>query len=334
MSDPAPDLPIRPRRLRSGPKLRQMLERVALRRSDIIVPVFVREGTNVRQEVSSMPGVFQMSVDVATPWLAKRAEEGFGAYLIFGVVDRGCKDAIGSAALDENNVVCRLLRSVKSAQIPMLGITDLCFCEYTSHGHCGPMTDDNSTVKNDVTVARLVHQAINHANAGAQIIAPSGMMDGSVGALRQGLDEAGFPDVSILAYAVKYASAFYGPFRDAADSAPSFGDRRSYQMDPARGEAEALLEAQLDVRQGADMVMVKPAGPYLDIISAVRRSVQVPVVAYQVSGEYAMLEAAARNGWLDRDRAVLESLLAIKRAGADLIITYYAELLAKLIDRA
>jgi len=327
------NLPIRPRRLRRGAKLRQMLERVTLRRNDIIVPVFVREGTNVRHEVPSMPGVFQMSVDVATPWLARRAEEGFGAYLIFGVVDRSAKDAMGSAALDENNVVCRLLRSVRSAQIPMVGITDLCFCEYTSHGHCGPMTDDHATVKNDVTVARLVHQAVNHAKAGAEIIAPSGMMDGTVAALRQGLDSAGFTDVSILAYSVKYASAFYGPFRDAADSAPAFGDRRSYQMDPARGLDEALLEAQLDVQQGADMVMVKPAGPYLDVIAAVRRAVQVPVVAYQVSGEYATLEAAGRNGWIDRDRAVLESLIAIKRAGADLIITYYAELLAKLVER-
>jgi porphobilinogen synthase len=334
MDEPIPNLSIRPRRLRQTPKLRQMLERVSLRRSDIIVPVFVREGSNIRQEISSMPGVFQMSVDVATSWLARRAEEGFGAYLIFGVVDRGCKDAVGSAALNENNVVCQLLRSVRSAQIPMLGITDLCFCEYTSHGHCGPMTDDNVTVKNDVTVARLVHQAINHAKAGAEIIAPSGMMDGTVGSLRLGLDQAGFTDVSILSYAVKYASAFYGPFRDAADSAPAFGDRRSYQMDPARGPDEALLEVQLDVQQGADMVMVKPAGPYLDIIAAVRGAVQVPVVAYQVSGEYAMLEAAARNGWIDRDRAVLESLTSIKRAGADLIITYYAELLAKLIERA
>jgi porphobilinogen synthase len=194
------------------------------------------------------------------------------------------------------------------------------------------LTEDHATVENDLTVARLVHQAINHATAGAEVIAPSGMMDGTVTALRQGLDSAGFADVSILAYAVKYASAFYGPFRDAADSAPAFGDRRSYQMDPARGPDEALLEVQGDVAQGADMVMVKPAGPYLDIVAAVRRAVHVPVVAYQVSGEYAMLEAAARNGWLDHDRAVLESLLAIKRAGADLIITYYAELLAKLIE--
>jgi porphobilinogen synthase len=308
-----------------------MLQRVTLRRSDIIVPIFVAEGSGVRREVASMPGVFQMSVDVAVPWLAKRAEEGFGAYLIFGVIDRAKKDALGSPAMDENNVVCQLLRAVKAQKVPMLGITDLCFCEYTSHGHCGVLTADRSTVRNDETVERLVTQAVNHAKAGAAVIAPSGMMDGTVGALRSGLDSAGFGDVSILSYAVKYASAFYGPFRDAADSAPEFGDRRSYQMDPARGIDEAILEAKLDVEQGADMVMVKPAGPYLDVISAVRAAVNVPMVAYQVSGEYAMLEAAARNGWLDRERAVIESLLSIKRAGADLIISYYAELLAKLI---
>lgn len=335
MSHPR-DLPIRPRRLRQQPQLRAMLQTVQLRRSDVIVPIFVREGTNIRQEVGSMPGVFQMSVDVALPWLAKRAEEGFLSYLVFGVIDRAKKDAMGTEALDEDNVVCRLLRQAKEQKLPMAGITDLCFCEYTSHGHCGPLTDDTDekgTVKNDETVERLVQQAVNHARAGAAVIAPSGMMDGTVGALREGIDGAGFTDVSILSYAVKYASAFYGPFRDAADSAPEFGDRRGYQMDPARGIDEALREARLDVEQGADMVMVKPAGPYLDIVSAVRRTVDVPLVAYQVSGEYAMLEAAAKNGWLDRDRAVLESLIAIKRAGADLIITYYAEKLAKLLPK-
>ena len=331
MSD-AFDLPIRPRRLRQ-PLLRRALQRVSLRRGDVIVPVFVREGSGVRQEVASMPGVYQMSVDVALQWLDKRAEEGFGAYLVFGVIDRAKKDPEGSAALDENNVVCRLLRDAKARQLPMVGVTDLCFCEYTSHGHCGPLTVDNATVKNDETVGRLVRQAVNHAKAGAGVIAPSGMMDGTVAALRRGLDVAGFNDVAILSYAVKYASAFYGPFRDAADSAPAFGDRRTYQMDPARGVDEALHEALLDVRQGADMVMVKPAGPYLDVIAAVRQAVRVPVVAYQVSGEYAMLEAAARNGWLDHDRAVLESLTAIKRAGADLVITYYAEKLARLLPQ-
>jgi porphobilinogen synthase len=308
-----------------------MLQRVTLRRSDIIVPVFVTVGRGVRKEVSSMPGVFQMSVDVAADWLAARAEQGFGAYLAFGVIERERKDATGSAALDPDNVVCRLLRETTSRKIPMAGITDLCFCEYTDHGHCGPLSADRSTVKNDETVALLVQQAVNHAKAGAAVIAPSGMMDGTVGALRAGLDHAGFADVAILSYSVKYASAFYGPFRDAADSAPAFGDRRGYQMDAARGLNEALLEARLDVEQGADMIMVNPPGAYLDVIHAVRERFDIPIVAYQVSGEYAMLEAAARNGWLDRDRAVLESLVAIKRAGADLIITYYAELLEKLI---
>jgi porphobilinogen synthase len=325
------DLPVRPRRLRANPVLRKSLQRVALATSDIIVPVFVRDGKNIRAEVPSMPGIFQMSVDVALPWLKRRAEEGFGAYLIFGVIDRQKKDAVGSAAMDPDNVVCRLLREAAHQKLPMAGVTDLCFCEYTSHGHCGPLTADQATVANDATVENLVKQAVNHARAGAQVVAPSGMMDGAVAALRSGLDAAGCSDVAILSYAVKYASAFYGPFRDAADSAPAFGDRRSYQMDPARGVDEALHEVALDIQQGADMVMVKPAGAYLDVIRAVRAAVNVPVAAYQVSGEYAMIEAASRNGWLEHDRAVLESLIAIKRAGADLIISYYAETLAKLL---
>jgi porphobilinogen synthase len=325
------DLPIRPRRLRLKPQMREMLQQVKLHRSDLIVPLFVCEGTNQKREVPSMPGVHQMSVDIATQWLSARADEGFKSYLVFGVIDRKAKDAAGSAALDQDNVVCRLLRA--AAKIPMIGITDLCFCEYTDHGHCGPMTEDRSTVRNDETVEGLVKQAINHAKSGAAVVAPSGMMDGAVGALRTGLDRAGFRDVAILSYAVKYASAFYGPFRDAADSAPAFGDRRSYQMDAARGVDEAIHEAQLDVEQGADMVMVKPAGPYLDIIAAVRKQVHVPLVAYQVSGEYSMIEAAARNGWVDRERIILESLTAIKRAGADLIITYFAETAAKLLPK-
>jgi porphobilinogen synthase len=317
--------------MRLNPQLRASLAGARVQRRDIIVPVFVRDGTGVQTEVASMPGVFQMSVDVATNWLDQRAREGFGAYLVFGVTERGKKDASGSAALDPQNPVCRLLRQVKSRNLPMTGITDLCFCEYTSHGHCGILSEDRATVNNDLTLPRLVEQAISHARAGAAMIAPSGMMDGAVGAIRQGLDGAGFPDVAILSYSVKYASAFYGPFRDAADSAPEFGDRRSYQMDPARGISEALREVQLDIEQGADMVMVKPAGAYLDIIAAVRRAVNVPVVAYQVSGEYSMIEAASQKGWIDRDAAVLESLLAIKRAGADMIISYYAPLCAKLL---
>ena len=325
----SPDLPIRPRRLRLNPQLRDMLHQVKLHRSDLILPLFVCEGANQKREVPSMPGVHQMSVDIATQWLSARAEEGFKSYLVFGVIDRKSKDPSGSAALDENNVVCKLLRA--AAKIPMVAITDLCFCEYTDHGHCGPLTDDRKTVRNDETVERLVKQALNHAKSGAAVIAPSGMMDGSVAALRTGLDRAGFSDIAILAYAVKYASAFYGPFRDAADSAPAFGDRRSYQMDPARGVDEAIHEAKLDIEQGADMVMVKPAGPYLDIISAIRQQIHVPLVAYQVSGEYSMIQAAAQNNWIDRDRVILESLTSIKRAGADLIITYFAEAAAKLL---
>jgi len=332
MGENLPDMSVRPRRLRLQAAMRQMVQRVRLRRSDIIIPIFVREGKGAKSEVPSMPGIYQMSVDVAVNYLGGLAEKGFKSYLIFGVIDRSRKDPMGSPALDENNVVCQLLRAATSAKLPMLGITDLCFCEYTSHGHCGPMTADGSTVRNDETVQLLVKQAINHARAGAALIAPSGMMDGTVGALRKGLDSAGFADVAVLSYAVKYASAFYGPFRDAADSAPAFGDRRSYQMDPARGVEEALHEVELDVQQGADIVMVKPAGPYLDIIAAVRRQVNLPVAAYQVSGEYSMIEAAARNGWIDRERAILESLLAIKRAGADLIISYFADTLAKLIE--
>lgn len=326
------DLTQRPRRLRQE-LLRPMVQSVQLRRSDVIVPIFVREGRGLKQEVSSMPGVFQMSLDVAGDYLAARAEEGFKAFLVFGVIEQSQKDELGSAALDQKNIVCRLLESVGQRKIPMLGITDLCFCEYTSHGHCGPMTKDNKTVDNDATLPRLVQQAVNHARAGARVIAPSGMMDGTVGAIRRGLDAAGFADVAILSYAVKYASAFYGPFRDAADSAPAFGDRRTYQMDCTRDEREALREIELDIQQGADMVMVKPAGPYLDIIRAVRQAVTVPVVAYQVSGEYSMLQAAARNGWLDGDRAIMESLIAIKRAGADLVITYFAETIHKLLAR-
>jgi porphobilinogen synthase len=322
----------RPRRLRLNPLLRSSLASVRLQRRDLILPVFVCEGKQIRREVASMPGVFQMSIDVAADWLQQRASEGFAAYLAFGVIDRAQKDPRGSAALDPQNVVCRLLHETSAQKIPMIGITDLCFCEYTSHGHCGVLSEDGS-VLNDPTVARLVEQAVNHARAGAAIIAPSGMMDGAVGAIRRGLDVAGFPDVAILAYSVKYASAFYGPFRDAADSAPQFGDRRSYQMDPTRGTKEAIHETLLDIEQGADMVMVKPAMPYLDILSAVKQAVNVPVVAYQVSGEYSMIMAAGSQGWLDRDAAAMESLLAIKRAGADLIISYFADVAARLLPR-
>ncbi|HMO26016.1 MAG TPA: porphobilinogen synthase [Tepidisphaeraceae bacterium] len=318
----------RPRRLRKLPRLRESLRRVRLHPSQFIIPVFICEGTGVRREVKSMPGVFQMSIDVALPWLQGCADRGVGGYIAFGVIDRAAKDATGSAALDPDNVVCKLVRATRDVKLPMVAITDLCLCEYTDHGHCGPI-DGSGAVGNDATLPLLVTQAVNHARAGADIIAPSGMMDGTIAALRTGLDDARFSDVALMSYSVKYASAFYGPFRDAADSAPAFGDRRGYQMDPARGIDEALLEAQLDVDQGADIVMVKPAGAYLDVICAVRAQSRVPVAAYQVSGEYAMLQAAIANGWLDA-RAITESLLAIARAGADLIISYYADRLHEL----
>jgi len=310
-----------------------MLQRTHLRRSDFILPVFVCDGVGVKNEVTSMPGVYQMSVDVAVVWLAEMAHAGFRAFIAFGVIDRIKKDANGSEALRSDNLVCELIRSVKAQKIEMAAMTDLCLCEYTSHGHCGPMTDDNATVDNDATLELLALQAINHANAGADVIAPSGMMDGMVGAIRQGLDEAGHLDTPILSYAVKYASAYYGPFRDAADSAPSHGDRKSYQMDPARGVEEALREVDLDLAQGADMVMVKPAGAYLDILSRVRQHVDVPVVAYQVSGEYALIRAAGLKGWIDEDRLIVESLTSIKRAGADLIISYFAPRILELVSK-
>ncbi len=308
-----------------------MLQRVQLKRSDIIVPVFVCEGSGVKKEVGSMPGVHQMSVDVAADWLGEMSKAGFGAYIVFGVVDRAKKDEAGSEALNASNVVCQLIRRTKSQNNPMVAITDLCLCEYTDHGHCGPLTPDRSTVANDATLSLLAKQAVNHVNAGADVIAPSGMMDGMVAAIRKGLDEAGHVETPILSYAVKYASAFYGPFRDAADSAPSHGDRKSYQMDPARGIEEALLEVDLDLAQGADMVMVKPAGAYLDVVSRVRQHVNVPVIAYQVSGEYALIRAGGQKGWVDEDRVILESLTSVRRAGADLIISYFAPDLIRLL---
>ena len=326
-------MPIRPRRLRQNPYLRQTLQGVSLSVRDFILPVFLIEGQNQKRAIASLPGVYQMSPDVAIKWLSERATEGFLAYLLFGVIDSSKKDDTGSEALNADNVVCTFLRLACERQLPMLGITDLCFCEYTSHGQCGILSADQSTVKNDETVARLVTQAINHCHAGAGMIAPSGMMDGTVGALRAGLDAAGFDQIPILSYAVKYASAFYGPFREAAQSAPAFGDRKSYQMNPAASIDEAIREATLDVAQGADLVMVKPAGAYLDVIARVRQAVQVPLVAYQVSGEYAMLESASQAGWIDHDRAVLESLWGIKRAGASLIISYYGEILVKLLGK-
>ena len=311
----------RPRRLRASPAARELTRRVAVTPGDLIAPVFVTDGE--RQPVASMPGVFRRPVADAADWLDRLAERGVRAYIAFGVIDAAKKDAAGSEALDPDNVVCQLVRETKRRGNPMLAVTDLCLCEYTDHGHCAPL--DGAVVTNDAALPLLAQQAARHADAGADWVAPSGCMDGMVAAIRAGLDAAGHTQTAILSYAVKYAGAFYGPFRDAADSAPSFGDRRGYQMDPARGVEEAVAEALRDVEEGADLVMVKPAGPYLDVIAAVRAAVRVPVVAYQTSAEYAMHHAAAQRGWVDLKGVRDESLLAIRRAGADAVITYHVE---------
>ncbi len=324
---PPPILPpdARPRRLRSNEALRRMVRETHLSRSDLMLPLFAVEGSGVRREVGSMPGVFQESIDRLAESAKEAQDLGLTSIILFGVPDE--KDALGSSSWTSSGIVQRALEAVAIAAPDILRVVDLCFCEYTDHGHCGVLTDSGD-VDNDPTLANLARQAVSLGEAGAQVIAPSGMMDGMVGAIREGLDDAGQTDLPILSYAVKYASAFYGPFRDVADSTPSFGDRRTYQMDPGNS-VEALREAALDVAEGADMLMVKPAMPYLDILRQVKDASPVPVGAYQVSGEYAMLHAAARNGWLDLDRTIEESLLSIRRAGADFILTYAAREMAR-----
>jgi porphobilinogen synthase len=285
----------------------------------LVYPLFVCEGLGVRREVGSMPGVYQLSVDEAVKEARAAATDGIRAVLLFGLP--AAKDSAGSAASDAHAPVQAAAGAIKREVPGLLVITDVCLCEYTSHGHCGIL--DGEDILNDVTVEHLVEAAVSHAEAGADIVAPSDMMDGRVGAIRGALDARGFEQVAIMSYAAKYCSAFYGPFRDAADSAPQFGDRRSHQMDPANA-LEALREVELDLAEGADIVMVKPAMPYLDVIAQVKSRFGRPTAAYQVSGEYAMVKAAGKNGWLDEHRAMMESLVAIRRAGADIIITYYA----------
>jgi porphobilinogen synthase len=291
-----------------------------------LYPLFVCAGSGQRREVPSMPGVDQLSVDEAVKEAAAAKSDGVTGVLLFGLPES--KDAIGSAAYDPDAPVQSAVRALKREIPDLLVVTDVCLCEYTSHGHCGILVEDE--IVNDPTVEQLVRAALSHAAAGADIVAPSDMMDGRVGRIRQALDEAGFSNVAIMSYAAKYCSAFYGPFRDAAGSAPAFGDRRSHQMDPANVE-EALREVQLDLDEGADIIMVKPALTYLDVIARVKSEFGVPTAAYHVSGEYAMLKAAARNGWIDEPRAMMETLTAIRRAGADIIITYYARDAAKLL---
>ncbi len=321
--------PVRPRRLRLSPALRSMLRETELNPRDFIYPLFVRHGSG-RSEIRSMPGIFQLSVEEAVRESEKAAGLGVEAVILFGIP--AAKDPVGLENFAENGIVQQAIRAIKAAIPGMVVITDVCLCEYTDHGHCGILNTGehyhahlpDGYVLNDETLEVLAKVAVSHAGAGADMLAPSGMIDGMVGAIRAGLDEAGFESLPVLSYAVKYASAFYGPFREAAEGAPKFGDRKTHQMDPANVR-EAIREAALDVEQGADMLMVKPALAYLDVIRTIKETFpEMPLAAYNVSGEYSMIKAAAANGWLDEARTTLETLTAIKRAGADLIISYHA----------
>jgi porphobilinogen synthase len=314
----------RPRRLRRTEALRRMVRETTVTPGDLILPLFVVPGRGVRRPVGAMPGVDQTSVDELLRDAAEALELGIPAVLLFGIPET--KDEVGSGAYAEEGVIQQAVRTLKEQLPELVVITDVCLCEYTSHGHCGVIR--NGTVANDESLELIARQALSHARAGADIVAPSDMMDGRVGVIRRTLDDEGYSDVAILSYAAKYASAFYGPFREAAQSAPRFGDRKSYQMDPANGD-EALREVRLDIEEGADILMVKPALPYLDVLWRVKRETGYPVFAYHVSGEYAMALAAGEKGWLDADAVLYESLVAIKRAGADMIITYWAREFAR-----
>jgi len=316
----------RMRRLRRTQQLRNLVRETRLSPESMIYPIFVCAGERVRTEVSSMPGQYNLSIDNAVT-LAREAERaGIGGILLFGLPPE--KDDVGSDAYDENGIVQKALRAIRENVRNLLLVTDVCLCEYTSHGHCGVIKHND--VQNDPTLKLLADASVSHVRAGADMVAPSDMMDGRVAAIRQALDAEGFSDTPIMAYSAKYASGFYGPFREAAGSTPKFGDRRSYQMDPPNAR-EALREIALDIEEGADIVMVKPAMAYLDIIARAREQFDLPIAAYQVSGEYAMIEAASRLGWIERERIILETTTAIKRAGADILITYYALELAKML---
>ena len=314
---------VRSRRLRGSPALRRAVRETALEPGDFIYPLFVCPGEGVRREISAMPDNYQLSIDQLVVEAKEAAALGIAGIILFGLPES--KDPQGSGAYADDGIVQRAIQAVKSEVDDLLVIADTCLCEYTSHGHCGNVIDND--VDNDSTLDLLAKAAVSQARAGADIIAPSDMMDGRVGAIREALDDHGFEKTPILSYAAKYASVFYGPFREAAESAPQFGDRRSYQMDPAN-QREAMREIALDVEEGADIIMVKPAMPYLDVVFRAKQEFDLPVAAYQVSGEYSMIVAAARNGWLDLERAMTESLTSIKRAGADLILTYFAKKMA------
>jgi len=316
------------RRLRYNPTVRDLVRETVLTKNDLIYPLFVVPGKKIKNEVRSMPGVFQMSIDTVVEECKEVELLGIPAVILFGIPDH--KDEVGSGAYDPNGIIQQAVRAIKKETKKLLVITDVCLCEYTSHGHCGVLQGEK--ILNDDTVELLVKESVSHAEAGADIIAPSDMMDGRIGAIRKALDAKGFIETPILSYAVKYASGYYGPFRDAAESTPAFGDRRSHQMDIANSD-EALREAESDVEEGADIIMVKPAGPYLDIIWRVKEKFGMPTAAYQVSGEYAMIKAAGKNNWIDEQRVMIESLTAIKRAGADMILTYFAKDVAKYLDQ-
>jgi porphobilinogen synthase len=318
----------RPRRLRESRLLRQLVRETALRVDDLMLPLFAVHGRGVRDPIASMPGQARLSIDELLKECKDAASMGIPAVLLFGIPHD--KDPRGTEAYAEDGIVQQAVRAVKDTIPDLLVVTDVCLCGYTSHGHCGVV--EEGRVKNDPTLELLARTAVSHVEAGADMVAPSDMMDGRVAAIREALDEGGFQEAPIMAYSAKYASAFYGPFREAVDSAPQFGDRRSYQMDPGNG-MEAMREVALDIDEGADIVMVKPALPYLDVIARVKGDFGVPVAAYSVSGEYAMIRAAGRLGWLDEERTIMEVLTGIRRAGADIVITYFAKDAARLIER-
>ncbi len=334
MPQPRPQQPgfptTRMRRLRHHPGVRRLARETSLSPGDLILPLFVRSGEGLRSPIESMPGQFQFSLDSLAVEAEEIAQLGIGGVILFGIPE--VKDAAGSDSLSDDGIVQQAVRTVKRAVPDLLCITDVCFCEYTDHGHCGPINEKTGRmdVDNDLTLPLLARQAISHARAGADMIAPSGMMDGMIGAIRGGLDSDGFTHLPIMSYAAKYASAFYGPFRDAAESCPRSGDRKTYQMDPAAAAEQAMREIQLDLAEGADLIMVKPALAYLDIIRrAADRFAGVPLAAYNVSGEYSMVKAAAERGWIDEQAVATESLIAIRRAGAGIILTYWAKDVAR-----
>ncbi len=317
----------RPRRLRRNDAIRNLVRETTLTVNDLILPLFVVEGKNVRNPISSMPGNDQLSIDLLIKEVRDAYSLGVQAIILFGIPDH--KDATGSDAVNDQGIIQRAVSAVKEAVPEMYVITDVCFCEYTDHGHCGAIKDGG--VDNDTTLQMLSDQVVTHARAGADMVAPSGMMDGMVGAIRKGLDDNNFENIPVMSYAAKYASGFYGPFREAAESTPQFGDRRAYQMDPANTR-EAMYEVELDINEGADIIMVKPALAYLDIIYKVKSQINLPVAAYNVSGEFSMVKAAAKLGWIDEQKVAMEMLTSIKRAGADLILTYYAKDAARWLN--